>query len=363
MSLRSAVVGILAGFAAAPRPHLSWRGVLLFIGATVAATGVADAASLVAALPDVHLGPVLTETFLAPFTKAAGIPVTVLAFDGTLDAARAGHADVAVLDGPTLFDGCKNGVLAKLDWAKLGGRERQLPQTASDCGLGALLTSTVLAWNRDKFSGMPTWAEFWDVAKVPGKRGLHHGARYNLEIALLADGVAPGDVYAALRTDAGVERAFRKLDQLKPYLVWWTEAGEAPRLLASGDVLMTSAPADRIVTAARSGDPGAHHTFALQWAGNVTDVESWAVLAGSPAAAHAARLLTFAADPKVQRGLPALGGFGGAASGANDKLPADLLAVSPSTPANLASGLMVDEGFWHDNAGKLDKQFEAWMAK
>ncbi len=344
MSLRFAVI---AGMAAA----------------ALAAGGAAQAATLVAALPDAYLGPALAEAFLTPFTKAAGVPVTVLAFDGSLVAARAGHADMAVLDGPTLFDGCKDGTLAKLDWAKLGGRERQLPQTASDCGAGALLLSTVLAWNRDKFSGTPTWAEFWDVAKVPGKRGLHRGARYNLEIALLADGVAPADVYGTLRADAGIERAFRKLDQLKPYLVWWSEPGDAPKLLASGDVLMTSAAADRIVAASRSGDPLEHHNFALQWAGNVTEVDSWAILAGSPDAADAARLLAFAADPKVQRALPALGGFGGATGGANDKLPADLLAASPSTPANLASGLMVDEGFWHDNGGRLDKQFEAWMAK
>ena len=33
----------------------------------------------------------------------------------------------------------------------------------------------------------------------------------------------------------------------------------------------------------------------------------------------------------------------------NDKLPADLLAGSPAAPANLASDLIVDEGFWHDN--------------
>lgn len=343
MSLRSAIAGMVA--------------------VALAAGGAAQAAALVAAVPDAHLGPALTEAFLTPFTKATGVAVTVLAFDGTLVAARAGHADVAVLDGPTLFEGCKAGTLVRLDWAKLGGRERELPQTASDCGAGALLLSTVLAWNRDKFSGTPSWAEFWDVAKVPGKRGLHHGARYNLEIALLADGVAPADVYGTLRTDAGIERAFRKLDQLKPYLVWWTEAGEAPRLLASGDVLMTSAAADRIIAASRSGNPLEHHDFALQWSGNVTEVDSWAILAGSPAVADAARLLAFAADPKVQHALPALGGFGGATGGANDRLAAELLAASPSTPANLASGLMVDEGFWHDNGGKLDKQFEMWMAK
>ena len=45
--------------------------------------------------------------------------------------------------------------------------------------------------------------------------------RGNLEFALIADGVAPGDVYKVLATSEGVDRAFRKLDQLKPYIVWW----------------------------------------------------------------------------------------------------------------------------------------------
>ena len=69
--------------------------------------------------------------------------------------------------------------------------------------------------------GHPGWADFWDVAKYPGKRGLRRSAETNLEFALLADGVAPGDVYKTLRTSEGVDRAFRKLDQLKPYIVWW----------------------------------------------------------------------------------------------------------------------------------------------
>lgn len=351
MSLRSAIT---AG--------LSTAAVCL-IGNGLSIGGPAYAADMIAALPDARIGPALTQAFLTPFTKATGKPVIAMPFDGTLAAAKAGHADVAVVDGPTLLDGCKSGALMKLDWTKLGGRDRELAQSATDCGLGALLRSTVLAWNRDKFSGTPTWAEFWDVAKVPGKRGLHRGARGNLEIALLADGVAPADVYSTLRTDAGIERAFRRLDQLKPYVVWWTDPSEPPRLLATGEVLMTSAPADRIIAASRSGDPQEHHNFALQWAGNLTDVESWSILTGSPNVATATQLLAFAADPKAQQALPALGGYGGVTNGANDKLAADLLAASPSAPANIAGGLMIDEGFWRDNGAKLDKQFEAWLAK
>lgn len=41
---------------------------------------------------------------------------------------------------------------------------------------------------------------------------------YNLEFALLADGVKVEDVYRVLSTPAGVERAFAKLSELKPHI-------------------------------------------------------------------------------------------------------------------------------------------------
>ncbi len=55
-----------------------------------------------------------------------------------------------------------------------------------------------------------TWADFWDVKKFPGRRGAKAGAEAQLEIALMADGVAPQDVYAALSQPGGMRRAIDK---------------------------------------------------------------------------------------------------------------------------------------------------------
>ncbi len=373
MTLRSAfVVGV------------DRAGLLLIAFAAMAASIAASAfgalaADLTVALPDGPLAHVLQEGFVTPFASASGLAVAVMLTDGGIEAGRAAHADLLALSADALASGCKDGTLAKLDWAALGGRDRQVAGTASDCGVGAVLRSVVLAWNRDKFAATPSWGEFWDVAKVPGKRGLRRGARGNLEVALMADGVAAADIYATLRSDAGVERAFRKLDQLKPYLVWWQADDEAAKLLESGEALMTSAPAESIVAAQRGeGGTGAHPGFAVQWSGSLASVESWAAPAAPtaaptaapagppasvPGAAAAGRFLVFAAEPRNQRRLPALGGFGGAAQGANDGLAPELLAASPSAPANLAAALMLDDGFWRDNGAKLDKLFETWIVK
>ena len=60
-----------------------------------------------------------------------------------------------------------------------------------------------------------TIADFFDTAKIPGKRGLRKSAKATLEMALMADGVPAGEVYDLLDTDAGVDRAFAKLDSIK----------------------------------------------------------------------------------------------------------------------------------------------------
>ena len=105
-------------------------------------------------------------------------------------------------NGDELATGCGEGLFEKLDWSAIGGKDHYLPQAVSDCGVGAAIANLVLAWDRDKFPATPTWADFWDVAKYPGKRGLRKGVRGNLEIALIADGVAPADVYKVLATSA-----------------------------------------------------------------------------------------------------------------------------------------------------------------
>ncbi len=329
----------------------------------VAATHhVAWAADLVVAAPAGPLAKAIEAAFVLPFAQAArqAVSVTSLTLGETAPPAL---ADVTVVDGITLLTGCKAGAFRKLDWSAIGGRDRMLQQAATECGMGAVLRGLVLAWSRDKFSGAPTWSDFWDVAKVPGKRGLRRGARGNLEFALIADGVSPGDVYGTLRGEAGVERAFRKLDQLKPYIVWWKTEDEAPRLLASGEVLMTSAPAEGVLAAAKATSGVAPRDFAVQWAGALFSYSFWAVLANTTQVEPAQRLLAHASDPKQQKLLGAYAGFGTAVAGGTDELSSMEKAESPATPANFSAGLLADEAFWRDNGEKLDKQYEAWLAR
>ena len=305
----------------------------------------------------------IKEVFVHPFTAATSIAVQLESWDGGIDALRAqlkapdNAWDLVMVDSDELAAGCSEGLFEKLDWSAIGGKDHYLAQAVSDCGVGAGVAGLVLAWDRDKFPATPGWSDFWDVAKYPGKRGLHNGVRGNLEFALMADGVAPGEVYKVLGTSEGVDRAFRKLDQLKPYIVWWQDDAEAAHILATGDVLMTSASAPAITVVNRNE----HRNFGLQWTASLYEVQSWVVLKGSPNLRAAMQLLYFMGTPAIQGRLVPVAGEGGLAKGANDWPNPDVAQMSPSAPANLNAGVRMDAGFWHDNLPKLRQRFESWL--
>jgi putative spermidine/putrescine transport system substrate-binding protein len=305
----------------------------------------------------------IQSAYVQPFTAVTGTPVQQSLWDGGIDALRT-HAkapddpwDLVLVDPEELTAGCGEGLFEKLDWSAIGGKDHYMPQAVSDCGVGAIVNTTVLAWDKDKLPVAPSWADFWDVAKYPGKRGLRKGVRGNLEFALMADGVAPGDVYKTLSTADGVERAFRKLDQLKPYIVWWSTNAEAAHILASGDVLMTSAPSGQIFTTAEQE----HKNFGLQFTASLYEVQSWAIMKASPSLRTAQQFLYFTGMPAVELRLLQHSGDAGLAKGLNDGLPPELAAESPSAAANLSAGLKIDSGFWHDNLAKLQQRFDAWL--
>lgn len=301
--------------------------------------------------------------YVQPFTAVTAFSVQQEVWEGGIETlrTRAKTPDngwtLVLVDPDELATGCSEGVFEKLDWSTIGGKDHYTQQAVSDCGVGAMIANTVLAWDRDKFPVTPTWSDFWDVAKYPGKRGLRKSVRGNLEIALLADGVAPGDVYKALATNDGVDRAFRKLDQLKPYIVWWGTDMEAARILSSGDVLMTSAPSGPITTAGQAE----HRNFGLQFTSSLYEVHSWAIMKGSSALRTAQQFLYFVGMPAIEMKLLHKAGEAALSKGLNDGLSPEAMALSPSNPANLNGALRTDVGFWRDNLTKLRQRFDTWL--
>jgi putative spermidine/putrescine transport system substrate-binding protein len=304
----------------------------------------------------------LRGIYIAAYAAATSREAAAETWEGGLDNLqkhlKGGGWSLIQLSTEEVNAGCDAGLLEKVDWPAIGGRDHYLQPTVSDCGVGASAHALVLAWDRDKFNGTPTWADFFDIARYPGKRALPRRARDVLEIALLADGVAPADVYRTLRSNDGVDRAFRKLDQLRPYLDWWESAADATRVLGSGEVLMSAAPNGNVVAAARAGG----RSFGMQWTGAITAFDWWAIPRNSTDARDAQQFLYLVGLPALQARMLAEAGAPGFAKGVADFASPAAAAASPLLPANLSAGLTTDESFWHDNQEKLSARFNTWLA-
>ncbi len=123
--------------------------------------------------------------------------------------------DVVQVESPELINACEQGLLEIIDWSRVGGKESFIPTAImGECGVGTIVWAHVIAYDADKIKGEgpKNWADFWNVKKWPGKRALRKNAKPSLEIALLADGVPAADVYKVLSSEAGIQRAFKKLD-------------------------------------------------------------------------------------------------------------------------------------------------------
>jgi putative spermidine/putrescine transport system substrate-binding protein len=267
--------------------------------------------------------------------------------------------DVVEVESPDITRGCDEGLFEKLDYAKIAPKSDFLPAAVNDCGVGIFVWSTVMAYNGDKLRNGPvTWADFWDTKKFPGKRGLRKGARYNLEFALMADGVKSADVYKVLATPAGSDRAFRKLTELKPSIQWWEAGAQPPQFLVAGDVAMTTAFNGRIDAANREGK-----NLKITWTGGIYDLDYWVIPKGTPNKDAALKFIAFASTPDAQAEYARNIAYGPTNKNALAKLDAKTLANLPTSPANSQDALQFNLKFWADQGEELEKRFAVWAAQ
>ena len=308
------------------------------------------------------------EAFTAPFGASQKIHVADTTYDGELATiaaevkAGAPRWDVVNVGAAQLLPGCRDGYYETITPAGIADRAAMIPAAVdlSPCGVGMLTGAVVLTYDTARLPNGPTsWADFWDVAKYPGQRGMKFDPEWVLEVALLADGVAPGDVDTVLNTQAGIDRAFAKLDALKPSIKWWRLGGESVKDLDSGAVVMSAAYNGRIVAANHEE----HNRYTMAWdAGSVYFMDYFVVLKGSPNSKAAMDFIGYATGADAQRAMPRYVGYGPANLAAYKGMDAALMDELP-TEARLRRAVATDDQFWLDHRDALVARFNAWAAK
>ncbi|PAU62579.1 spermidine/putrescine ABC transporter substrate-binding protein [Pseudomonas sp. PIC25] len=304
------------------------------------------------------------KAYYQPFEAATGNKIIAGEYNGEMAKVKAMVDtnsvtwDLVEVESPELSRGCDEDMFEELDYSVLGGKDNLVPGAAQLCGVGFFVWSTVLAYNADKLQSAPTsWADFWDVKKFPGKRGLRKGAKYTLEFALMADGVAPKDVYKVLASKDGQERAFKKLDELKPHIQWWEAGAQPPQYLASGDVVMSSAYNGRIAAVQKESN------LKVVWDGGIYDFDAWAIPKGAKNKDEALKFIAFSLKPEQQKIYSENIAYGPANKQAVSLLDPALLKDMPTTPENIANQVAMDVTFWADFGEQLEQRFNAWAAK
>ncbi|RUX09665.1 ABC transporter substrate-binding protein, partial [Mesorhizobium sp. M8A.F.Ca.ET.059.01.1.1] len=148
----------------------------------------------------------------------------------------------------------------------------------------------VLAFDKRSFpDGQPqpaNWADFWNVKTFPGPRALPNIGNpwWNLIAALQADGVS-GDRLFPL----DVDRAFRKLDEIKPHVtVWWKSGDQSQQIFRTGEVVMAMLFSGRAFRLRAEKIP-----LAISWNGAPLDAAFWAMTKGAQHPNAARALLDF----------------------------------------------------------------------
>ena len=319
------------------------------------------------------------EAYAKPFEAKTGIKVNVADADNPATPLKAqveaGNVttDVASVEYADAVRLCDEGLLEPIDPAILTPAPDGKPATEdfiagaiTECFVGTDVYSMILAYDDTRFpDAKPAGpADFFDIAKFPGKRTMRKGAKFNLEFALMADGVAPDKVYETLGTPEGVDRAFKKLDTIKKDVIWWEAGAQPPQLLADGEVSMAFAFNGRIFNAAQ----GEGKPFKIVWDGQIYEMEGWVVPKGAPHLDAARDFIAFSTAPEQQARAAEFISYGPprkSAAAMVGNIEGTDVPMGPNLPTfadNMKQALGSNQEFWVDHDAELAERFNAWLA-
>jgi putative spermidine/putrescine transport system substrate-binding protein len=212
----------------------------------------------------------------------------------------------------------------------------------------------VLAYRSDKVgSSIPQgWADFFDLTKFPGKRGIYdYSAGGVFEIALLADGVAPKDLYPL-----DIPRALKKLDTIKDSIVWWPGGAKSQEQIGSGEVTMSLMWNGR-AWSAKNVD---NKPVEIQWNQQILTADYWVVPKGTPNKDEAMKFIawTICANNNAAPSNSIPYGPTNKNAKPNPDKAKDLAASNINDTT-----AYFDDQWVIDNAKTLDDQFNAWKTK
>jgi putative spermidine/putrescine transport system substrate-binding protein len=278
-----------------------------------------------------------------PFFRARNLPVvhaspTNYARLRAMVEARAPEWDLVNVGGRFIFEGAD--FLEPLDMSLIPNARALDPGWVTPRGVFTSTGATIVAWNTRTFpadAGPQSWADFWDVRRFPGPRGLYRPFYYNYEAAMLAAGTPRNQVYPV--TPEKVRVVFEKMREIKPHVrVWWTAGAQPPQLLSTGELAMSSAWSGRILGAIRENAP-----VTMTYRDGIAWGNAYVIVRGSPHARLAMEAINAAVSEETQMRMLDSGTYGPTLDAAAARGTPEQQRWMPTAPVNRGSMLIINE--------------------
>ena len=297
------------------------------------------------------------KAFFDPFTAQTGIEIKTV--PGVMFAKLKAEVQTGNYEydqsnlGDTEFaQAMHEGLLERVD--KAAAKADQLPpQLIREFSIVSYSLGTNIVYRKDKFpnGGPRSWADFWDVKKFPGPRCLFDRSFTCLAFALLADGVPSDKLYPM-----DLDRAFRKMDEIKPHIkVWWKEGTQSQQLIRD-EVDMIAIWSARAVDLIEDNVP-----LELVWNGGELYWSNLIVPKGDPNAKAAWQFAGFVAQAKPQAAFAMLLPYGPANPEARALIPEARLRVTPAWPDNEKVMFQHDTAWLAPRLAEIRERWTQWM--
>ncbi len=298
------------------------------------------------------------KAWLEPYTELTGVQFTEdeNSSNATIKAqVESGSVTWDVVDVGNDFGlDVHKDLLEPLDYTLIPKDELNADLGITDYRIPDITYGVVLAYNTEVLGAgnVPAgWADYFDTAKFPGKRGAWDYSEGGMfEFALMADGVAPADLYPL-----DLPRATAKLNTIKDDIVFWASGAESQELIGSGEVAMTMIWNGRGWSAKNIDNKPVE----MQWNQQIVTADYLVVPKGSPNKDAAMTFIAYTA------------------CAANNAGPSEFIPYGPTNKNSTANPAMVndlsvtnadensayfDDAYLAENFDQIDAAWQEWKA-
>lgn len=304
-----------------------------------------------------------TAAAVDPFAKESGARILQ---DGPTDNAKikaqvdSGNVTWDVIDSTNVFTAQHCGDLfIPIDTSIVDISKIPPGAKTDDCSVPAMGYGLIVVYNTKKFGANPpkSWADFFDTKKFPGKRAVEGTAGQIdpgvLEGALLADGVAPEQMYPI-----DVDRALRKFSSIRGDIAFWDTGAQSQQLIEAGQVDMALVWSGRAYSAVKNGAP-----FAPMWNQWMPEADTITVAKGAKNPKASMALINYYLGAQQQAKLTELTSYSPINVDSQPKLDDLARSYLTTTPERVKDRFPIDLAWWAKNNDAMVEAYTKWLSQ